>query len=307
MQLMSLKCPNCNGTLKLVNEGTFYCANCDSAFMADYDKEDLEYQKMKVESEIRKQQQRQAQTGANDLKRKAKDQFRIKVIVIAVVAAFFLIITVPTVIVTLQTEKKAVEARIQEDKERQERSEAEEKEKEEKRKQEEAAREAEEEATRQAKRASYILSAEELTTDEFFVENANKALEGQLWDNTNLFYTDWVWNEKPEYMTSYFLTSKDENARVQNMLISLYKIHWDKENDDGVDQYVVYDGACLCNISRNADGTIRCDYDPDELSFHSELIRNQYLSGYKEYDQLVRQEIYGNGDYEYFELTMPQN
>ena len=49
MQLMSLKCPNCNGPLKVVNEGTFYCANCDSAFMADYDKEDLEYQKIKVE------------------------------------------------------------------------------------------------------------------------------------------------------------------------------------------------------------------------------------------------------------------
>ena len=70
---------------------------------------------------------------------------------------------------------------------------------------------------------------------------------------------------------------------------------------------MIYDGACLYNVSRNEDGTIRSDYDPDELSFHSELIRNQYLSGYTEYDQLVRQEIYGNGDYEYFEFTMPQN
>ena len=56
MQLMSLKCPNCDGPLKMVKEGTFYCANCDSAFMADYDKDDLEYQKMKVEEAIRKQQ-----------------------------------------------------------------------------------------------------------------------------------------------------------------------------------------------------------------------------------------------------------
>ena len=42
-------------------------------------------------------------------------------------------------------------------------------------------------------------------------------------------------------------------------------------------------------------------------TYHSELIRNQYLSGYTEYDLLVRQEIYGKGDYEYFEFTMPQN
>lgn len=307
MQLMSLKCPNCNGALKMVDEGTFYCANCDSAFMADYDKDDVEYQKMKVEAELRKQQLNQAQTGAEDRKRKAKDQFRIKVIIIAVVALFFLIITVPTVIVTLQSEKKAVETRLQEEKERQQRREAEEKEKEEKRRQEEAAKEAEEKATRQAKLASYRLSEEELTSDAFFVENANKALEVQLWDNTSLFYDNWVWNEDPEYITSYFLTAKDENEKVQNILVSIYKIHWDKEDDDGTDQYVIYDGAVLYNISKNEDGTIRSDYDPDELSYHSELIRNQYLSGYTEYGQLVRQEIFGKADYDYFEFTMPQN
>ncbi|MBR4579968.1 MAG: hypothetical protein IKO32_01905 [Lachnospiraceae bacterium] len=300
---MSLKCPNCNGALKMVDEGTFYCANCDSAFMADYDKDDVEYQKMKVEAELRKQQLNQAQTGAEDRKRKAKDQFRIKVIIIAVVALFFLIITVPTVIVTLQSEKKAVETRLQEEKERQQRQEAEE----EKRRQEEAAREAEENAIRQAKLDSYRLSEEELTSDVFFVENANKALEVQLWDNTSLFYDNWVWNEDPEYITSYFLTAKDENAGVQNIFVSIYKIHWDKEDDDGTDQYVIYDGAVLYNISRNEDGTIRSDYDPDELSYHSELIRNQYLSGYTEYGQLVRQEIFGKADYDYFEFTMPQN
>ncbi len=303
MQLMSLKCPNCDGPLKMVKEGTFYCANCDSAFMADYDKDDLEYQKMKVEAEIRKQQLNQAQTGVEVQKSQAKDRFRIKVIIIALVATFVLIVTVPTVIITLQSEKKAVETRIQEEKERQERQKAEEKEEEEKRKQEEAEKEAE----RKAKLASYRLTAEELTSDEFFVENANKALEVQLWDNTSLFYDDWVWNEDPEYITSFFLTAKDENESVQNILVSIYKIHWDKEDDDGTDHYVIYDGAILKNISKNEDGTIRCDYDPDELSYHSELVRNQYLSGYTEYDQLIRQEIYGNGDYEYFEFTMPQN
>ncbi|MBR3039036.1 MAG: hypothetical protein IKI20_00055 [Lachnospiraceae bacterium] len=300
---MSLKCPNCDGPLKMVKEGTFYCANCDSAFMADYDKDDLEYQKMKVEAEIRKQQLNQAQTGVEVQKSQAKDRFRIKVIIIALVATFVLIVTVPTVIITLQSEKKAVETRIQEEKERQERQKAEEKEEEEKRKQEEAEKEAE----RKAKLASYRLTAEGLTSDEFFVENANKALEVQLWDNTSLFYDDWVWNEDPEYITSFFLTAKDENESVQNILVSIYKIHWDKEDDDGTDHYVIYDGAILKNISKNEDGTIRCDYDPDELSYHSELVRNQYLSGYTEYDQLIRQEIYGNGDYEYFEFTMPQN
>jgi hypothetical protein len=271
--------------------------------MADYDKDDLEYQKMKVEAEIKKQQLSQAKTGAEVQKTQAKDRFRIKVIIIAVVSAFALIITVPTVIVTLQSEKKAVEARLQEEKERQQREEEKEKEREEKRKQEEAA----EEAKRQAELVAYKLTAEELTSDAFFVENANKAIKLQLWDNTSLFYDGWVWNEDPEYITSYFLTAKDKNAKVQNILVSIYKVHWDKEDDDGTDQYVIYDGACLYNISKNEDGTIRSDYNPDELTYHSELIRNQYLSGYTELDQLVRQEIYGNGDYEYFEFTMPQD
>ena len=147
---------------------------------------------------------------------------------------------------------------------------------------------------------------EELTTDAFFVENANKAIEGQLWDNTSLFYDDWVWNKKPEYITSYFLCAKDENARIQNILVGIYKIYWDKEDEDGTDQYVIYDGACLYKMSKNEDGTLRSDYDPDGLSYHSEIIRNQYLSGYTDYDQLIRQEIYGNGDYDYFEFAMPR-
>ena len=78
MQLLSLKCPNCNGSLKMVREGVFYCQNCDSEFMADYDKDDIEYQKMKSEAELRKQQLNMAESGAAERARKAKDQFKIK-------------------------------------------------------------------------------------------------------------------------------------------------------------------------------------------------------------------------------------
>ncbi len=304
MQLMSLKCPNCNGDLKMVKEGTFYCANCDSAFVADYDKDDIEYQKMKVEEAIRKQQLGQAQSNAADRARRAKDSFRIKMIVLAVVAAVVMTIVVPTVIVTLQTQKRAVETRLQQEQEREAQRKAEEKEKEEKRKQEEEARAAAEEAERQAKLAAYRVTPEELGADDFFMKNANEAILRQLWDNTDLFYTDWSWYEDPEYITSYLLFAKDENERTQNMLVSIYKVHWEKDLDDSTEQYDMYDGVCLYNISRNEDGTIRSDYDPDELGYHSELIRNQFLSGYEDYDQLIRQEIYGNADYDYQEFTM---
>ncbi len=305
MQLMSLKCPNCNGDLKMVKEGTFYCANCDSAFVADYDKDDVEYQKMKVEAEIRKQNLNQAQIKAADNTRRAKDSFRIKMIVLAVVAGIALTIVVPTVIVTLRTMTREAEIRHQQEIEREEQRKAEEKEKEEKRRLEEEARKAEEEAERRARLAAFRITPDDIAGDEFFIENANRAIERQLWNNTSLFYTDWAWNEDPEYITSYLLFAKDENDREQNMLVSIYKIHWDKELDDTTERYDIYDCACLTNISKNEDGTLSSDYTPDGISYHSELIRNQFLSGYEDYDELIRQEIYGNPDFEYQEFTMP--
>ncbi|MCR5477974.1 MAG: TFIIB-type zinc ribbon-containing protein [Lachnospiraceae bacterium] len=305
MKLMSLSCPNCNGPLKPKEEGKFYCENCGSEFLADYDSDDVEYQKIRTEAEVRKQQMHLAQSGMVVQDRRTKDQFRIKLITIAAVLIFLLIIVVPTVIFTLQQQKRAMENSLQQQWAREAQREAEEKAREEKRRQEEEARKAAEEAERQAKLASYRLTQEELTSDPFFVENANQAILGQLWDNTNLFYNNWVWNEAPEYMTSYFLVAKDENNRKQNILLSIYKIHWDKEFDDRTEHYIMYDGACLYNVSRNEDGTITSDYAPHEMTYSSEIVANQFLSGYTDYDQLIRQEIYGNADYDHTEFTMP--
>jgi len=305
MQLMRLNCPNCNGPLKMIKEGTFYCENCDSAYMADYDKDDVEIQKMKLENELRKQQLGREQSKSEERSRKAKEQFRIKLIVIAIVSVIALIIVVPTVIVTLKSQKEAAEKYRQEQIDREARQEAEKAEQEEKRRQEEEAKAAADEAERQAKLATYRLSTDEIISDEFFVENANLAIEGQLPDNTNLFWTNWTWGEDPEYITSYFLVAKDENNKRQNMLLSIYKISWDKVYEDHTDSYVMYDGACLYNISRNEDGTIKSDYAPGEMSYHDEMISNQFLSGYSDFDDLIRQEIYGNADYDYVEFSMP--
>ena len=305
MKLMSLNCPNCNAPVKQVAEGKFYCATCDSTFLADYDSDDVEYQKVRTAAEIHKQQMNLAQSGMAVQNRRAKDSFKIKLIAIAAVFLFFLITTVPTVIFGMQMAQRQREASEQQQREQEARREIEEKQREEQRRQEQEAKAAAEEAERQAKLASYRLTPEEITGDPFFVENANRTILGQLWDNTNLFYTNWVWNEAPEYMTSYFLTAKDENERDQNILLSIYKIHWDKEFEDRTEHYVMYDGACLYNISRNEDGTINSNYAPHEMSYNSEIVANQFLSGYSDYDQLIRQEIYGNTEYDYIELTMP--
>ena len=149
----------------------------------------------------------------------------------------------------------------------------------------------------------YKLKPENILADSFFLENATKTIETQLKDNTNLYYTNWVYNE-PEYITSYILYAKDENARIQNMVVGIYKLNWDKVYDDRTENYVMYDGACLYNVSFNDDGTLKSDYVPHSMSYHSEIIANQFLSGYSDYDQLIRQEIYGNSDYDHQEFNM---
>ena len=303
MKLISLNCPNCNGPVKQVGEGKFHCENCGTSFLADYDREDVDYQKARNEAEFRKQQIHLAQHGMVDQNRKAKDQFRIKLIVIAAVFIFFMTIAIPTVIVTLKAQKSAMESYAEQERAREEKREREQQEAEERRQQEAAAKAAEEEAARQALLASYRVTPEALLADSFFLENANKTLEGQLEKNTNLYYTNWVYGE-PEYITSYILIAKDENNREHNIVTSIYKVHWDKVFDDRTEHYVMYDGACLRNVSLNEDGTIKSDYAPHSLTYNSEIVANQWLSGYTDYDQLIRQEIYGNADYDYIEFKM---
>ncbi len=284
MKLMSLNCPNCNGLVKQVGEGKFHCENCGTSFLEDYDREDVDYQKARNEAEIRKQQIHLAQQGMADQKRKAKYSFWTNLFGKACVFIFFMTIAIPTVIVTLKEKKRAMESYVEQ----------------------ERAREAEEEAARQALLASYRVTPEVLLADSFFLENANKALEGQLEKNTNLYYKNWVFGE-PEYITSYILIAKDENNRENNIVTSIYKVHWDKVFDDCTEHYVMYDGACLSNVSLNEDGTIKTDYAPHSLTSNSEIVANQQLSGYTDYDQLIRQEIYGNTDYDYVEFKMMEN
>ena len=185
-----------------------------------------------------------------------------------------------------QRQKEQEEKRKQQEEEQQRRKEEEERRK---------------EAEKQALLASYKVTPEELMADPFFTENAKAAIIAQVKDNTDLFYTNWVLTEM-EYMTSYIFYAKDENARRHNYVVSVYRVHWDKVYDDHVDHYVMYDGACLQNVSKNEDGTIKTDYVPHELTYNSELVANQFLSGYTDMDQLIRREVYGNADYDYVEF-----
>lgn len=305
MRLMSLNCPNCYGQLKQVEEGKFYCESCGTSFLADYDKDDVEFQRIKTEGEIQRQQLNMQQMGMAASQKRQKEQNKIKTIVIIVVVAFFLLTTIPTVFISLRMQRIAAERSAKQAQEREAAREQERLQKEEQRKQEEQARKQEEEEKRQMLLASYKVTPDDILSDPFFLENAEKTIEGQIEDNTNLFYTNWEFG-KPEYITSYILIAKDDNESVHNILASIYKVHWYKVYDDRTDHYIMYDGACLYNISKNTDGTIKADYAPHSLTYNSKIVANQFLSGYTDYDQLIRQEIYGNSEYDYTEFKMKE-
>ena len=293
MKLTSLNCPNCSGTIKQDAEGRFYCENCGTTFLPDYDKEDVEYERLKKEEQQRAEQN----LGA-------RQRSKVKVVVIVMIAVFASVIVVPTVVFTLLSQKAAMERSFTRQKEQRAQEEAKRKAQELQREQEEKEKAEAEEASRQALLASYQVTPEDLLGDAFFVKNANASMLKQLENNTILYYTNVVWNEQPEYVTSYLLHAKDENNRTQNMVLNIYKVHWDKEFDDHTDHYLMYDGAFLKNVSKDSDGSIKSDFDAHRMTFNSEIHGNQMFSGYSDYDQLIRQEIYGNTDYTYTEFKM---
>ena len=307
MKLMSLQCPNCNGPVKQVGVGRYYCENCNTSFLADYDKEDVEFEKIKTEGELRKEQlneqldkQRRADAIAKTNQETAKI---VRIVVIVLVMVFLVIPGIIGIILSIfmvKSEYEQSKMRVQQEQSSREQAK---KDAEEKQKQEEEAREAQKAVEKQMYLDSYNVKPEDIMADSFFLDNAIKTIETQLKDNSDLYYTNWEYGE-PEYITSYILHAKDEDERIQNIVLSIYKVNWDKVYDDRTEHYVMYDGAAVHNVSLNDDGTIKSDYVPHSMTYHSEIIANQYLNGYSDYDQLIRQEIYGNSDYNYTEFKM---
>lgn len=312
MELKSIRCPNCGGPVRQINENRFVCDSCGTSFMPDYDREDVDMQRIKAEEEIQKRRlemQRGTGNPSHPQVRRSSSRARGIAIAIIVIVCFSSIISLSVfvnIVNRLRISGYGTSSSYQESREAERRasSEARERERQESREAEERAKE----ASKQALLASYKVTPEDLLEDEFFVENAVSALRNKLESNTFLVWDNWVWNEEPEYLTSYLLLAKDDNNRTHNILINIYKVHWDREHDDGtVDHYVMYDGTCLKNVSINEDGTIKTDYGAGEMTYNSEIIGSQMINGYSDYDDLIRQEIYGNADYTYVEFQFPES
>lgn len=307
MQFKSIKCPNCGGPAREMGDGKFVCESCGTSFMADYDKEDVEYVKAKAFAEREKMRSERQKAGIEMVQNIQRKPRMARAIVISISMIFCSIIVCNVIIFSIAGKmhsgmSASYEQSRQNAEERASR-ERESLEAEWNSRQEEAQRAFEE--SKAIKLASYRVTPDELLSDEFFVENATASLLKGLEGNTTLYWANWVWNEEPEYLTSYLLIAKDESEFDQNYVVSIYRVHWDKEFENRTDKYVMYDMVCLKNVTMGEDGAIRSDYNPQEFTYHNEIVANQFLSGYSDYDQLIRQEIYGNPDYGFEEFQFP--
>ena len=304
MELKSLKCSKCGGLLRQIGDGKYICGSCGTSFMADYDKEDVEYQKIKVDAELKKKEmemaERRMEVFQNTTQNVGKKVRTIAIVMISIFVCMTFISIFAGISRMMDMQKshgsnedwkaqsesrsKALLEEAERIKESQERA---------------------AEESRQAMLAAYKVTPENLMADEFFMKNATAAMKSEIKNNTHLYWTNWVWNEEPIYVTSFLLTAKDDNAWDHNILVNVYKVFWDKEYESHTNKYVMYDATCLKNVSLNDDGTIKTDYAADGLSYHNEIVENQFLSGYADYDQLIREEIYGNTDYTYVEFQFP--
>ena len=299
MQLKSLRCPNCSGSVRQIGDGKYVCESCGTSFVPDLDPEDVEAERIKAEAEVKKARIQAASNMTSDVQRKARmARARGNVAIVMILAFVLIFIIIVTSIIRFVGNMILIDRRISDEEGNwQMEQQARYAQSVEASMEEAAERSRQEEEELKAKLASYRLDVKELTDDEFFAENAKAALRSALDYRDSLIWTDWQWVGEPEYVTSFFLTADSENVRHRNMLISIYKVTWQKGEDEDAKKYEVYDATALMDLSRKSDGSIASDYSPDDVSGHSEMPVNQFLRGYYDKDQLIREVIYAESDY----------
>ena len=299
MELKSLRCPNCNGPVRHINDNKYLCESCGTSFVADYDQEDVDIQRIKSEEEIRKKQLETAANFQNRVARRNDEAKKVAIIIVAVFAIFFMISIISTLIWSITRARHTVSKYFNA-------SESYEAMRESMQEEAERLREEEEERLEEYKRKhtpKYVKTPEDFLSDETFVVNAQAALYDKATDTSFLVWTNNFIDGEPEVINSYLMVAKDETASPQNYLISIFKVNWYRQSDDGERSYFpLYECIVLEDLLINEDGTIKNSYSAGHMSWHSEIPFNQMFWGYSNYDDLYRECILANSDYTLYEI-----
>lgn len=245
MRLQKMECPNCGSPLK--TEGDMQvCNSCGGSFRIDYDDSDVAYERLSkeeelnrqkyahekdmLETEYRLQEEARLRRVRQDLDRERKKKMTSSVIMIIIVASFLGFGLLMYLLVWAQVKTKG-DFNFGEE-------------------------------TTETTRSPYLISLEDVTSDEAFMANAEDSILATV--NTNrsgreittydLPVTHWNLITEPEIYECYLMVSETENR-----LCFLVKMSYQSNRDEN-DIKEIYDCLYLKNLTVGGNGRIVCDY-----------------------------------------------
>ena len=279
MKLKRMECPNCGGQVKKEADGKYLCESCGSPFVMDYDADDVEYERIKMEQEKLKNSpftQRYARQQSVDPEVMAQRRKKVKTILIVMLIVYFILPTFIGIIGILgsmltgiplkSSSKKTTSTKITSSKRNKSNS------------------------PTPTPAPVYVSDPESILNDKVFTTYMLEAAEEKIesFKTEKVPYTGSFGATGSEFVTAYLVNSEEDSKnRFKNRIYLVYKIRWENDGGEKIDEFFpVY----LNNISIKDSGVLHSDYEiNDDFRFTMKSPRIFY--GYESEEQFYREEI----------------
>lgn len=266
MELKKVTCPSCgNSEIVKINNTQYKCSFCNSTFTVDYDEEDARIVEAKKEILMQRERFAHEDKVRSEAKEdKAKNSKSTLIRLLAVIlVALFLF---------CYTLIKISEDRY-----------------------EEKAQSIEEMEANQEPEMHY-LTADDYNAG-FDLSEFKKAADTSAKNQIDTIYSGtWKLQEEPTLKAAYLLNYDGDG---QNELWFIYDYYWVNDKGEESHRYQVFN---FDEIYVLENGKIKSDYHIN-ISLHSELLGNNLISGYSDFDSAYRENIMSKAEYTVTEIS----
>ena len=280
MKLKRMECPNCGGQVKKEADGKYLCESCGSPFVMDYDADDVEYERIKMEQEKLKNSpftQRYARQQSVDPEVMAQRRKKAKTIIIVMLIVYFILPTFIGIIGILgsmltgiplkSSSKKTTSTKITSSKRNKSNS------------------------PTPTPAPVYVSDPESILNDKVFTTYMLEAADEKIdsFETEKVPYTGGFRATGISELVSAYLVNADEGSasRFKNRIYLVYKITWENDGGERIEEFFpVY----LNNITIKDSGVLHSDYViNDDFRFTMKSPRIFY--GYESEEQFYREEL----------------
>ena len=280
MKLKRMECPNCGGQVKKEADGKYLCESCGSPFVMDYDADDVEYERIKMEQEKLKNSpftQRYARQQSVDPEVMAQRRKKVKTIIIVMLIVYFILPTfigiigivgsMLTGIPLKSSSKKTTSTKITSSKRNKSNS------------------------PTPTPAPVYVSDPESILNDKVFTTYMLEAADEKIdsFETEKVPYTGGFRATGISELVSAYLVNADEESasRFKNRIYLVYKITWENDGGERIEEFFpVY----LNNITIKDSGVLHSDYViNDDFRFTMKSPRIFY--GYESEEQFYREEL----------------